>query len=202
MSKETKIVRQAPADDAREALSRLRDENALLRAALADARAQLADLDQAPGSDPLTALMDVRQFHGELNRVLSACARHGTHAALLTVQVKELKTINERYGRVAGDAALRHVARLLRGLIRASDVAARNGAGVFSLLLDHLDADSAIDTADRIARCIAAHPIDLGHAEVKVEALVSAASILPGDSVEEVVRRAARNHERLKEMEE
>ena len=201
MSKETKITREeAPAKDAREALSKLRDENALLRAALADARAQLSDLEQLPGSDPLTLLMDVRQFHGELNRVLSHCARHGTHAALLTVDIRDLKSINERYGRVAGDATLRHVARLLRGLIRASDVAARNGGGVFSLLLDRLDADSAIDTADRIGRCIASHPIDLGHAEVKVQATISAATILPGDSVEEVVRRAARNHERLKEL--
>ncbi len=200
MSKETKITSQEPAQDAREALARLHDENALLRAALADARAQLADVEEAPGSDPLTALMDVRQFSKELNRVLSACARHGTHAALLTVDIQALRSINERYGRVTGDAALRHVARLLRGLIRASDVAARNGGGTFSLLLDHLDADSAIETADRIGRCIASHPIDLGHAEVKIQALVSAASILPGDSVEEVVRRAARNHERLKEL--
>jgi len=201
MSKSTESHGQAPTQDAREALNRLSDENALLRAALADARSQLAELDCAPGSDVLTQLLDPRQLHGELVRVLSQCARHGTQAALLTVEVQDIKAINERYGRVAGDATLRHVARLLRGLIRTSDAAARNGGGTFSLLLDHLDADSAIETAGRIARCIAAHPIDLGHAELKVEALVSAASILPGDSIEEVVRRAARNHERLKEFE-
>ena len=63
----------------------------------------------------------------------------------------------------------RHVARLLKSLIRASDVAARNGGGAFSLLLDHLDPDSALDTGERIARCIAAHPLDLGHAEVPLE---------------------------------
>lgn len=200
MSKASETSSQAPAQDARVALNRLSDENALLRAALADARAQLAEFDAAPGSDALTQLLDLRQLHGELVRVLSQCARHGTQAALLTVEVQDIKAINERYGRVAGDATLRHVARLLRGLIRASDVAARNGGGTFSLLLDHLDADSAIETAERIARCIAAHPIDLGHAELKVEALVSAASILSGDTIEEVVRRAARNHERLKEF--
>lgn len=200
MPKSAKIRGEPSAREAREALQRLSDENALLRAALADARAQIAEAEQSGGGDPLTALLDPRQFAGELNRVLSHSARHGTHAALLTVEVQDIKAINERYGRVAGDATLRHVARLLRGLIRASDVAARNGGGTFSLLLDHLDADSAIETAQRVARCVASHPIDLGHAEVKVEVLVSAASILPGDRVEEVVRRAARNHERLKEF--
>lgn len=189
-----------PAQEAREALRRLTDENALLRAALAEARAQLGDAEENAGRDPLTALLDARQFRGELERVLSHCARHGTPAALLSVDVNELKAINERYGRVAGDAALRHIARQLKNLIRASDVAARGGGGAFSLLLDHLDADSALDTAERIGRCIAAHPLDIGHAEVKLEVTVSAATIMPGDTVEEVLRRAARNRERVKEF--
>jgi diguanylate cyclase (GGDEF)-like protein len=189
-----------PTQEAREALRRLTDENALLRAALAEARAQLGDAEENAGRDPLTALLDARQFRGELERVLSHCARHGTPAALLSVDVNELKAINERYGRVAGDAALRHIARQLKNLIRASDVAARGGGGAFSLLLDHLDADSALDTAERIGRCIAAHPLDIGHAEVKLEVTVSAATIMPGDTVEEVLRRAARNRERVKEF--
>lgn len=185
---------------AREALLRLSDENALLRAALADARARLGDLDENVGRDPLTALLDPRQFRNEMERVVSQAARHGTPAALISVDLDDIKAVNEGHGRVAGDAALRHVARLLKSLIRTSDVAARNGGGTFSLLLDHLDADSALDTAERIARCVAAHPLDLGHAQVRLEATVSVASILPGDSVEEVLRRAARNRERVKEF--
>jgi len=185
---------------AREALQRLTDENALLRAALAEARARLGEAEEQTGRDPLTALHDPRQFRAELERVLSQAARHGTPAALISVDLKDLKAINEGHGRVAGDAALRHVARLLKSLIRTSDVAARGGGGAFSLLLDHLDADSALDTAERIARCISAHPLDIGHALVKLEATVSVATIMPGDTVEEVLRRAARNRERVKEF--
>ena len=109
-----------------------------------------------------------RHFRDELERVVSQAARHGIPAALISVDVDDLKAINEGHGRVAGDAALRHVARLLKSLIRSSDIAARNGGGAFSLLLDHLDADSALDTAERIARCVAAHPLDLGHAQLKL----------------------------------
>jgi diguanylate cyclase (GGDEF)-like protein len=191
---------EAPSREAREALQRLTDENALLRAALSEARAQLGEAEENAGRDPLTSLLDPRQFRNELARILSQTARHGTPAALLSVEIRDMKAVMEGHGRVAGDAALRHIARQLRSLIRSSDVAARNGADVFSLLLDHLDADSAVDTADRIARCIAAHPLDLGHALVKLEVDVSVATILPGDSVEEVLRRAARNRERIKEF--
>jgi diguanylate cyclase (GGDEF)-like protein len=186
--------------EAREALLRLNDENALLRAALADARARLGEAEEESGRDALTALTDPRQFARELERVLSQAVRHGTPAALISVDIKDLKAINEGHGRIAGDAALRHVARLLRSLIRTSDVASRNRGGDFSLLLDHLDADSALDTAERIARCIAGHPLDLGHALVKLEASVSVATVMPGDTVEEVIRRAARNRERVKEF--
>jgi diguanylate cyclase (GGDEF)-like protein len=199
------IDEAAPAEtaserEAREALLRLNDENALLRAALADARARLGEAEDDSGRDPLTALLDPRQFARELERVLSQAARHLTPAALISVDLRDMKAINEGHGRVAGDAALRHVARLLRSLIRTSDVAARSGGGDFSLLLDHLDADSALDTAERIARCIAGHPLDLGHALVRLEASVSVATIMPGDTVEEVLRRAARNRERVKEF--
>ena len=188
------------AQEAREALQRLTDENALLRAALADARAQLGEAEEQSGRDPLTALADARHFRAELERVVSQAGRHKIPAALISVDVDDLKAVNEGHGRVAGDAALRHVARLLKSLIRSSDVAARNGGGAFSLLLDHLDADSALDTAERIARCVAVHPLDLGHTQVKLTVTVSVATILPGDSVEEVLRRAARNRERVKEF--
>lgn len=186
--------------EARDQLARLTDENALLRAALAEARVQLGEAEEASGCDSLTALSDPRQFRRELERVLGQAARHATPAALISVDLKDLNGINVGHGRIAGDAALRHVARLLKSLIRSSDVASRGYGGAFSLLLDHLDAESALDTAERIARCIAAHPLDVGHAIVPIEVWVSAASILPGDTVEEVLRRAARNRERVKEF--
>ena len=56
-----------------------------------------------------------------------------------------------------------------------------------------LDHNSAIETADRLARCIAAEPLDLGSAMVTLEASIGTATILAGDSVDDVMRRADRN---------
>jgi diguanylate cyclase (GGDEF)-like protein len=193
------IALDALAPDVREALARLVDENALLRAALAEARAQVGDLEDASDIDPITGLANGRELDRQLDRAIGHAVRHGTPAALITIDLKGLKGINERYGRLAGDAALAHVARLLKGLIRASDVAARTGGG-FQLLLDHLDPDSAIDTGERIAQFIGAQPLDLGSAEVSVGATVGVASILPGDHAADVLVRAQRNLERVKEF--
>ncbi|HEX5182460.1 MAG TPA: GGDEF domain-containing protein [Allosphingosinicella sp.] len=171
----------------------LTDENELLRAALAEARARIEALEAAAEKDALTGLANGARFETELERVTSQAGRHGAPAALLYIDLRGLKTINARHGRLAGDAALVHVARTLEGLIRASDVLARIGGDLFALILDHLDHDSAIDTAERLARCIAAEPVDLGASLVPVEASVAITAILPGDSVREVMLRAARN---------
>lgn len=204
MTKLAEIEAAIPAEqltgEVREALARLADENGLLRAALAEMRARIGELEETAESDPLTGLANQRQFRIQLNRSVSQATRHGTPAALLLIELTGLKAVNERYGQVAGDAALSHVARLLKELIRTSDVAARTSGAAFSLLLDHLDSDSAIDTGERIARCIAGRPLDLGGTRVGLGATVAVATILSGDSAADVLARAEKNLERVKEF--
>jgi diguanylate cyclase (GGDEF)-like protein len=171
----------------------LADENALLRASLAEARARIQALEAAAEHDPLTGLANSTRFERELERVTSHAQRHGTPAALLYIDLRGLKTINARHGRFAGDAALIHVARTLTGLIRSGDLLARIGGDLFALILDHLDHDSAIDTAERLGHCIAVDPVDLGPAVVPIEASIAATAVLPGDSVREIMLRASRN---------
>ncbi len=193
-----------PADqltpEAREAFGQLSDENALLRAALAEARARIEELEQVADSDPLTGIASRRHFLRALERAVNQTERHGTPSALLSIDLHGLKAINERHGHTAGDAALIHVARLLGELIRTSDFVARIGGDEFGLILDHLDHESAIDTADRIAKCIAENPLDLGGASVSLEASIGVAAILKGDSAEDAFRRADRNLERMKDF--
>src|SRR3712207_6611229 len=142
----------------------LEDENALLRAALAEAQQRIRELERGSESDGLTPLPGAGRFRSELDRVTGLAKRHGTEAAGVTIELA-LAPIHERHGHFAADAALVHVARLLCDLIRSTDVLARTGEAEFALILDHLDHNSAIDTAERLARCIADHPLDLGHAQ-------------------------------------
>jgi diguanylate cyclase (GGDEF)-like protein len=178
--------------------SALADENALLRASLAAMRERLEELERLADIDTLTPLPNRRRFVRELERVVGQTTRHGTPAAVLYVDLEGLKGVNDRFGRVGGDAALIHVARLLAGLIRATDVAARIGGDEFGLILDHLDHNSAIETAERIGRWIAKNPVDLGGAEVALQASIGVATILPGDSAEDVMVRADHNLVRAK----
>ncbi|MEA3051739.1 MAG: hypothetical protein QOG72_642 [Sphingomonadales bacterium] len=169
------------------------DENDLLRAALAEAQRRISELERGVESDGLTPLPGARRFRTELERVVGLAERHGTAAAIVGIELTNLAAIREGHGHFAVDAALVHVARLLCGLIRSTDILARTGEARFDLILDHLDLDSAIDTGERLARCIAANALDLGHVAVKVESAVATTGILPGDKVDDVLARAERN---------
>lgn len=169
------------------------DENAALRASLAEMRQRVGELEQIADTDTLTPLPNRRRFVRELERAVSQVERHGTPAAMLYIDLNGLKAVNDLHGHLAGDAALIHVARLLEGLIRTSDVVGRIGGDEFGLILDHLDHNSAIETAERIGRCIARSPLDFGGSAIALEAAIGIATILPGDSAEDVMQRADRN---------
>ena len=131
--------------------------------------------------------------HDEPPEQLTREVKNQLDSMVVGIELTNLSNVHERHGHFAVDAALVHVARLLCGLIRSTDILARTGDARFDLILDHLDHNSAIDTGDRLARCIADHPLDLGHAKVKLESAVATTGILPGDKLNDVLARAERN---------
>jgi diguanylate cyclase (GGDEF)-like protein len=169
------------------------DENALLRASIAELRVRLAAAEQLADTDSLIPLPNRRRFVRELDRAVKQAARHGTPAAVLYVDLDSLKAINDEHGHFAGDAALIHVGKLLGNLVRSTDLAARIGGDEFGLILDHFDHESALDTARRISRYIAATPLDIGGKTVRIQVSIGTAAILPGDSVDDVMQRADRD---------
>jgi diguanylate cyclase (GGDEF)-like protein len=168
-------------------------ENALLRAALAEAQQRIRRLEEGSGNDPLTGLPNRARFGDALERVVGLAERHATPAAIVSIELSGLAAIAASHGPLAADAAMVHAARLLVGLIRTTDVLARTENDRIELLLDHLDHNSAIDTAERLGRCIAASPLDLGHARLPLAAAVAATGIMKGDSAADVLARVERN---------
>lgn len=176
----------------------LSDENALLRASLAEMRGRIDELEEQSDRDTVTPLANRRRFLRELERVVGVAERHGTPAAMLCIGLDDLAGITRSHGRLAADAALIHAARTLSRLIRSTDLLARIGDDEFGLILDHLDHNSAIETAERLACCIAGTPLDLGGSSIAVAASIGVATIMAGDTADDVIARAARNMARAR----
>lgn len=88
-----------------------------------------ADKTLEAETDRLTGLANRRALEAAMNRPGHAVG------VLIAVDIDHFKTLNDTLGHAAGDAALVHVARLLRSHIRGSDVAARVGGEEFGIWL-------------------------------------------------------------------
>jgi len=167
----------------RDTLARLLDENAKLKA-------RIAELEHLADTDPLTPLPNRRAFVREVERAIARVARYGTGIALMYVDVDHLKAINDRHGHSAGDAALNHIAAMLRSAVRAGDLVARVGGDEFALLVEPVDAIAAQAKAEALRLAAQSAPLDWNGTPIAVGVSIGVAMIAGDDSVESLVVRA------------
>src|SRR5204862_27990 len=80
-------------------------------------------------------------------------ARSGKDGAtLIYVDLDHFKKLNDTLGHPAGDAALKHVARLLEAAVRTGDLVARIGGEEFAVWLPRTPLREGIEVAERIRR--------------------------------------------------
>ena len=116
------------------------------------------ELMHIAATDSLTSLLNRRAFnamvHGYLERMER---RHAVFSgALLIVDIDHFKVINDNFGHVHGDEALRLVARSIRDSVRDFDVVGRMGGEEFSIFLPGSNPHHAATTAERIRLAIQA----------------------------------------------
>jgi diguanylate cyclase (GGDEF)-like protein len=134
--------------------------------------------------DPLTGLPNRRGFMEGCGRELERARRYGGTLSVLMLDADHFKRINDAYGHAGGDLALQHLAELLLGTLRATDVAGRMGGEEFAVLLPETDIAGARQLAQRIRMNIAAAPLMIGHAPAALTVSVGVAAVpigkLPG----------------------
>ena len=91
--------------------------------------------------DALTGLPNRILVEQEIDLALARARRAGGAAALMFVDLDDFKEVNDRLGHAAGDRLLASVSARLRGVLRDSDVLARQGGDEFLVLLGDLSDD-------------------------------------------------------------
>lgn len=130
--------------------------------------------------DALTGLPNRRQFEEEFVKRTGRRAKDARPCALFMVDLDHFKPVNDVYGHVAGDVALRVVAERLVQLVGEEGIVARLGGDEFALLLPF---EPSSDAPMRLARRIVhelAGPIMHGQYMIKVGASVGVA-LYPND---------------------
>jgi diguanylate cyclase len=85
-------------------------------------------------SDPLTQLANRRAWDRTLASEEERCRRYGHSAAVLIVDLDDLKRVNDSAGHAAGDALIQRAAQAVRQAAREADLVARLGGDEFGIL--------------------------------------------------------------------
>ena len=186
----------------RDALGRLRGENERLRRELRDAQIRIVELERLADEDALVPVANRRAFMRELTRVIAFAQRYGLPASVIYFDVNGMKQINDAHGHLAGDAALRHMAKLLCDNTRASDTLGRLGGDEFGVILAQSNLEQANHKAASLAETIAATPLRWGTADIPVSAAFGVYSFSGGDDAQVAIDAADRAMYRQKRGDE
>jgi len=171
----------SPAAEA--AIARLSAERDALAERLALAEAQ-AD------RDTLTPTFNRRAFLRELHRTMSEVERYRTPAAVLYLDLDGFKSVNDSFGHAAGDAVLRHVARLLVESVRESDVVGRLGGDEFGVILNRASSEEARAKAAGLSEKLNTSAILHAGVAHRVRASFGVHAIAMGEDPETAIARA------------
>ncbi len=104
--------------------------------------------------DPLTGLLNRREFEERLKAVLETARSENVDHALLYLDLDQFKIVNDTCGHIAGDELLKQLAHHLAREIRSSDVLARLGGDEFGIILERCSVDKARRIADGLRQFI------------------------------------------------
>lgn len=105
-------------------------------------------------TDPLTELFNRRFLDIRMEEELNRSLRQRLQMTVMLIDLDNFKKFNDLYGHVAGDKALKRVARILEKAVRDMDVVTRYGGEEFCLVLPGTAKMESMFVAERIRRGI------------------------------------------------
>ena len=89
-------------------------------------------------TDSLTGLLNHGAWKDLLHLKFQQCRQHNTQATLALIDIDHFKVINDSYGHIVGDAALRQLSQELRRVLDDYELAGRYGGDEFCVILPTL----------------------------------------------------------------
>jgi diguanylate cyclase (GGDEF)-like protein len=115
--------------------------------------------------DTKTGLLNASTWEQEATIEITRAVRTSTPLALALVDIDHFKAVNDTYGHLVGDRALRAVTDALRSDLRVYDLAGRFGGEEFVILLPHTREMDALNVAERLRAHIAGMSIPVNEGE-------------------------------------
>jgi diguanylate cyclase (GGDEF)-like protein len=138
-------------------------------------------------TDHLTGITNRMHLDSVIGHEFIRARRYNSSFSVLLMDLDWFKLINDTKGHAAGDLALQELVRVIGESIRKSDIFGRWGGDEFLILLPQTELNSAGLLAEKLRCSIEDYPFK------SIEAItisIGAASLLPADTVETILKRA------------
>jgi diguanylate cyclase (GGDEF)-like protein len=131
--------------------------------------------------DSLTGLANRTLFLQRLAQYISTASREQHQLALVIVNIERFKTINDTFGRQAGDELLKQVVGRLLEVAKDPNRVARVGADHFAVVVPNLKhEESLVRGLEQGSRCIDGDPYTVTGTELRISTR-SGVALFPGD---------------------
>jgi len=108
--------------------------------------------------DELSTLYNDRYFHKKLLEYIKKARENDEELSLIFIDLDNFKSVNDKYGHLAGSQALREVGILLKATVNLNgSVLARYGGDEFVLLLPKMEYEKAKKISEKIKKAIKNH---------------------------------------------
>ncbi|AEG01760.1 GGDEF domain-containing protein [Methylomonas methanica] len=105
-------------------------------------------------TDPLTGLANRKGLSMAINESLSTALQSKNYPCLLLLDIDYFKKINDSFGHLVGDKAIKILADTLKKQLKGKDTAARYGGEEFAILLPETDLQNAWKVGENIRRVV------------------------------------------------
>lgn len=130
-------------------------------------------IEEMSYTDNLTGLANQRYFRKRLSEEISRAKRYKRSLALIIFDLDDLKTINDKYGHLAGDAVLKRLGQILKSSIRAIDIIARYGGDEFCVIMPEADGATCERFMNRLQLKISSSKFGIGGADADLRCTIS-----------------------------
>ncbi len=104
--------------------------------------------------DPLTGLVNRREFERQLEHALHSAKHHDRHHALCFLDLDQFKVVNDTCGHIAGDKLLKQLAILMEPKVSNDGILARLGGDEFGVLLFNCPLEHGVEIAQQIRQVV------------------------------------------------
>ena len=189
--RETRAV-QAEALKSRDRMVAARQEMTDAETRIHALEEELRHMSELVREDQLTGSLNRRGLDDVFERETARADRRGTPLCVAVLDLDDFKRLNDTYGHIAGDGALKHLVQIVKSTLRSMDVIARFGGEEFLILLPETTVEAAAQTMTRLQRELTRHFFMHENEKILITFSAGVALRLPNEEQEALMNRADR----------